>query len=446
MMLSRAAELTRGRAIGEARFERVCIDSRDVHEGDLFIAIRGDRFDGHDYARQACVDGAAACVVDHPLDALSTQLVVADTRRALGLIARELAATCDAPRVAVTGNSGKTTVKEMIACMLGNNVHATRGNYNNDIGVPLTLMDLRPAHRFAVFELGANAPGEIAWTSSLVQPVVALITNVTGAHLEGFGSMEGIAAAKSEIFQGMAAGATAIINADDGFARTFEAAARERDLRIISTGVQAEADFSARNVTETDQGSRFQLLSPAGQFDVHVPLPGRHQVSNALMALAVVNALGEPLLPAIERLAAMAPVAGRMSVMPRLNGTLVDDSYNANPGSVRAAIDWLSSRDAPRMLVLGDMGELGDSSAQIHRDIGAYASAHGVDALVAVGALAALAAESFGEGSVVHKDHASAAADARDALEKGGTVLVKGSRSSGMDAVIDHVNESGGRH
>jgi UDP-N-acetylmuramoyl-tripeptide--D-alanyl-D-alanine ligase len=444
--LSRAATLTQGRAVGEATFERVSIDSRQVRPGDLFIAIRGDRFDGHDYAAQACVDGAVACVVDHVVEQLPAQLVVADTRKALGQIAREMAAVCEAPRVAVTGNSGKTTVKEMIACMLGEGVHATRGNFNNDIGVPLTLMDLRPSHRYAVFELGANAPGEIAWTSSLVQPRVALITNVTGAHLEGFGSMEGIAAAKSEIFLGMSPGDIAIINADDRFATTFEQAAHDQKLATVRTGLDASADFRASDVRETAAGSRFALQCPAGHFEVTVPLPGRHQVSNALMALAVIDALGLDLALAIERLADMQAVAGRMSVMQCRNGTLVDDAYNANPGSVKAAIDWLSGRAAPQVLILGDMGELGADSARLHRDVGTYAADHGIQSLVAVGTLAGQAAEAFGAGGISRDSHLQAANDALEALDNGGTVLVKGSRSAGMEAVITHIKESGGRH
>lgn len=446
MKLSRAAELTGGRATGEADFQNLCIDSRKVQPGDLFIAIRGERFDGHDYAQKTFSDGAVACVVERAIDDVSAQLVVDDSRKALGLIAADMVSDCQAPRVAVTGNSGKTTVKEMIACMLGEDVHATQGNFNNDIGVPLTLLALKPEHQFAVFELGANAPGEIQWTSSLVKPQVALITNVTGAHLEGFGSMEGIAAAKSEIFSGMAAGGTAIINADDSFAGTFEAAARARQLQVVRTGVREAADYRADNVSQTASGSQFELVYPGGQLSVVVPLPGSHQVSNALMALAVVDALGQDLGAAIQRLAGIKAVAGRMSVMERLGGTLVDDAYNANPGSVKAAIDWLSQRQAPRVLVFGDMGELGADSEKLHRDIGSYAQQCGVDRLIAVGTLASLAAESFGAGAEVCADCQSAAEQAAETLRNGGTVLVKGSRSAGMDAVVAHINDMGGHH
>ncbi len=441
MKLSHAASLCQGTVSGaDVDFVRVCTDTRSILPGDLFVALRGERFDGHDFIAEAVTDGAVAAVVEQPVATLPS-IQVSDTRKALGLLAAGWAAEVPMTRIAVTGNAGKTTVKEMIACMLSGEpgdptVHATRGNLNNDIGVPLTLLAVKPETRFGVFELGANAPGEIAWTVSLVRPHVVMITNVTGAHLEGFGSMQGIANAKSEIFTSAANNAVAIINADDSFAEFFAGRAADAGLRVIRTGRAAGTDWRAIDIVLHSQSLAFTLIYPGGQQRIELPLPGAHQISNVLMALAAVAEAGVAVSDAAARLANLKPVKGRMNIQQIADGTLVDDSYNANPGSVRVAIDWLAAQAAPRWLVLGNLAELGPDEKQIHRELGVYAREAGLDGLVVVGRLAAEAAQAFGTAAKCADDYQAAADLVRPILNQAGTVLVKGSRSAGMDAVI----------
>lgn len=445
MKLSQVAQSTRGVLVGEdTTFEKVSTDTRAIAEGDLFVALRGENFDGYDFLGAAQAAGACAAVVERDTDVFSSYVRVADARRALGQLAAAWADQFPAPRVAVTGNAGKTTVKEMIAIMLGEQVHATRGNLNNDVGVPLTLLGLRAEHRFGVFELGANAPGEIAWTASLVRPEVALVTNVTGAHLEGFGSMQGIADAKAEIFSGMGPGSTAVINDGDSFAEYFAARAVANGARPVRVGMRAGLDLTAVDIEEETGGVGFRLRAGNKNLSVRVPLPGRHQVNNALLALAAVRALGVDLAVAVQRLASLQPVKGRMNVSACLGGTLVDDTYNANPGSVRAAVDWLQTQPAPRALVLGALAELGSESERIHAELGDYARKAKLEHLVAVGA-AAPALQGFGAGQAV-TDAVEAARVATGILRQGGTVLVKGSRSARMEAVIEAVRTMGETH
>jgi UDP-N-acetylmuramoyl-tripeptide--D-alanyl-D-alanine ligase len=421
-------------------FSRVSTDTRDIRSGDLFVALRGERFDGHDFIADAEKSGAAAVLCELPVAGLPS-VVVGDSRRALGLLAAGWAAQYSLTRIAVTGNAGKTTVKEMIACMLSARpadtaVHATIGNLNNDIGVPLTLLGVNATHRYGVFELGANAPGEIAWTSSLVRPQIVMITNVTGAHLEGFGSMQGIANAKSEIYCATAPDAVAIVNADDQFAGFFTTQALKAELRIVTVGQYGGADWRAEQISLNGASVDFVLLHEGHRYNVHLPLPGVHQVNNALMAIAAVAEAGISIDEALPRLNQLQPVKGRMNITPCMGGTLVDDSYNANPGSVRVAVDWLAEQQTPQALVLGDLGELGPDEIEIHQQLGEYARAAGLDRLIAVGALAAHAAAAFGQGAEQAEGHQSAARLVQPLLAQGGTVLVKGSRSAGMDAVI----------
>lgn len=441
MRLSQIASWCDGVLLGnDVTCQRINTDTRSLQPGDLFVALRGDRFDGHDYVAAAMAGGASAALVANDVPERPV-VKVADTRRALGLLAAGYAADFSLKRIAVTGNAGKTSVKEMIACMLSAEpddprVHATRGNFNNEIGVPLTLLALNAGHQYGVFELGASTPGEIAWTVSLVRPHVVLVTNVTGAHLEGFGSMQGIANAKAEIFSAAAPGALAIVNDNDRFADFFAERAAQHGLAVVHTGEHDGVAWQAHDVQCGASSSHFQLKCPAGDFTVTLPIPGRHQVSNALQALAAVHAVGVPVEQAIARLAGLRSVKGRMQIHPCAGGTLVDDSYNANPGSVRAAIDWLAGRPAPRVLVLGNLGELGAEAGNIHAELGEYARAAGIDAVLALGDLAALAATGFGDGARRVDSYVAAAQQARLFLEQAGTVLVKGSRSAGMDAVV----------
>lgn len=443
-MLSDIATLTRGHRVGNDQpINRVSTDTRSLQPGDLFVALRGVRFDAHDYLQQARDAGAVAAVVERPTTAFDDYVQVADARRALGELAAGWADRFALRRVAVTGNAGKTTVKEMIAVMLGEQTLATRGNLNNDIGVPLTLLSLNDQHRYGVFELGANAPGEIAWTSQLVKAHAGLITNVTGAHLEGFGSLQGIADAKSELFAGMPAGGTAIINLDDSFADFFASRAEQAGLQVLRTGQVEGADLLATDVEPGADQVRFTLNHAGEQWPVLVPLPGRHQVSNALQALAAALVSGVSLTVAISRLALLKPVPGRVNRMPCGNGLLIDDSYNANPGSVRVAIELLAACAAPRMLVLGALGELGPQAADIHASLGQVARDAGIEKLIGYGALTAHTVTAFGGDAHQVDTHEAAAREAQSILDEGGTVLVKGSRSAGMDAVVAQLRDGG---
>ncbi|PKM22797.1 MAG: UDP-N-acetylmuramoyl-tripeptide--D-alanyl-D-alanine ligase [Gammaproteobacteria bacterium HGW-Gammaproteobacteria-14] len=464
MMLSMATQWCNGSLSGgDCEFLSVSTDTRKIRPGDLFVALRGERFDGHEFVAQAVSAGACAVMVERPTQTEVAEIVVPDSRRALGFLAAGWADQFSIRRIAVTGNAGKTTVKEMIARMLSPIanmatavtevasashaiVHATKGNLNNEIGVPLTLLGINTAHQYGVFELGASAPGEIAWTGSLVKPEVVMVTNVTGAHLEGFGSMQGIADAKAEIFAAAPEGSLAVINGDDSFANFFAERAKSAGLLVQWVGSSESADWQAKNIALAPESTDFVLSAGGDSWSVHIPLPGAHQVSNALMAIAAVNAMGVSMTEALSRLEYLQPVKGRMNLQVCGQGMLMDDSYNANPGSVRAAIDWLAERAAPRMLVLGDLAELGDSSVDIHQQLGRYAASAGVEALVAVGEQAAHAARAFGAGAIVAASHDAAAALAENVLERSGTVLVKGSRSAGMEKVVNILQVTGEIH
>ncbi|MGB1464867.1 MAG: UDP-N-acetylmuramoyl-tripeptide--D-alanyl-D-alanine ligase [Alcanivorax nanhaiticus] len=439
MWLSQIAQWTGGELIGEdVQINAVVTDTRAMTPGCLFVALKGERFDAHDFLAQAAAEGAAAALVDRDQSDFANAVKVADTRHGLGKLASGYADQFSAERMAVTGNAGKTTVKEMAAAMLGADTLATAGNFNNDIGVPLTLLRLRAEHRYAVIELGANAPGEIAWTSSLAKPRVVLVTNVTGAHLEGFGSMQGIANAKAEIFGGCQAGGQAIINADDSFADFFAGEAEKAGLQVMRISTREATDLYAEQIVLQQDKATF-VLQPSGH-TVTVPLAGAHQVNNALMAIAAVRALGLSLDEALPRLASLKPVPGRMNLHSVEKGVLVDDTYNANPGSVRAAIDWLAAQPAPRMLVLGAMGELGPEAETLVEELGVYAREKGLDQLVAMRG-AQTAASGFGDKANIADDHQQAVSWSAPVLQAGGTVLVKGSRTAGMEAVVKRLTQ-----
>jgi len=444
MRLSQVAQWTGGRLQGEDLIvPAVVTDTRNMTPGSLFVALKGDRFDAHDFLTQAQANGASAALVDREQEVFASAVQVADTRQGLGRLASGYADQFTAERLAVTGNAGKTTVKEMAAAMLGSDTLATAGNFNNDIGVPLTLLRLRAEHRYAVIELGANAPGEIAWTSQLTKPKVVLVTNVTGAHLEGFGSMQGIANAKAEIFGGCVPGGRAIINNDDSFAEFFAGEAIKAGLNVIRISTRGAADLYAEQIVLHQDRAEF-VLQPLGE-TVTVPLPGAHQVNNALMACAAVRALGVELAEVLPRLATLKPVPGRMNLHPVAQGVLVDDTYNANPGSVRAAIDWLASQPAPRMLVLGAMGELGPQADTLVAELGAYAREKGLDRLVVMRGAQAAASE-FGDQALIADEHQQAVDWSAPVLQDGGTVLVKGSRTAGMEAVVQQLTLGAGPH
>lgn len=425
----------------DVEFHGVSTDSRTLAAGALFIALRGPHFDGHDHVAAAAARGAAALLVEHAVDSPLPQLVVRDARLALGRLAAAWRLHCNTPLVAITGSNGKTTVKEMSRAIFAQvgTVLATEGNLNNDIGVPLTLLRLTPQHRYAVIEMGANHPGEIGYLSDLARPDAAVITNAAAAHLAGFGSLEGVARAKGEIYGGLRENGVAVINADDPFAELWcRMAGTQRQLCF---GMAEEAVVTVRYEAQ-GEGSRLWLQTPAGEAELLLPLPGHHNVMNALAATALALALKVELGAVCRGLAGMRPVAGRLTPRRAPNGAqLIDDSYNANPASMRAAIDVLAARSGVRLLVVGDMGELGASALQLHREIGEYARAAGIDALYATGPLSLAAVEGFGAGAQHFDDCAALVTALRPVLTAETTVLVKGSRSARMERVVDALQD-----
>ncbi len=442
--LSAAAGATAGRVHGaDVTFCGGSSDSREVAAGELFIALRGERADGHDFVAAVRARGVAAAVVDHVVDDPLPQLVVADTKIALGQIAALWRSGFSCPVVGLTGSNGKTSVKELIAAILsrrGSTLY-TLGNFNNDIGLPLTLLRLRREHQFAVIEMGANHPGEIAHLTGLARPDIALITNAGPAHLEGFKSIEGVARAKGEIYGGLSAQGIAIVNADDPYADYW--AGLNQGRAVLRFGLTGVADVSATWHGDA-LSSTLALRTPIGDARVELRLPGIHSVRNALAAAAAALATGAALDEIVAGLQGAHGAPSRMQSKRGLRGArVIDDTYNANPASVRAAIDVLAACTGRRVLALGDLGELGGDAAQLHRELGEYADRAGIDALYTVGTLSAQAA------AVFTREHAHF--ETQDALiaallsQLGGdlTLLVKGSRSARMENVVNALIEEG---
>jgi len=458
MLLSRAAEILNGRLVGEdVLFTSVSSDSRKLVQGDLFIALRGEKFDGYEFTAQAAQCGAAASMVnadsykEHPsvLSSQSSVLVVSDTRVALGQLAAYWRKQFDIPLVAITGSNGKTTVKEMLACILrtaaGNDasVLATRGNLNNDIGMPLTLLQMSAQHRYAVIEMGMNHPGEIDYLTSIACPDVALVNNAGSAHLEGLGSVAAVAAAKGEIFAGLRANGTAIINADDVYAPLWRTLAGAHPL--LEFGLDQHADVSAQWQPK-ESGLQLEVRAPQGNFTAEMQVPGVHNARNALAATAAAIALNVPLENIAAGLETFAGVAGRLQRKTAKHGaTLIDDTYNANPASLRAAIDVLAGASGKRVLVLGDMGELGDDAANLHAEIGSEARRAGIERLYALGALSANAVNQFGSGARHFERIEDMQGELENELDGNTTVLVKGSRFMKMERVVQFL-EAGTIH
>ena len=443
MCLHEAAEALGARWAGEdVMLQGVSTDTRTLQPGQLFVALRGPHFDGHDYLGEAKAKGAAACMVERPV-ANCPALIVSDTRRALGKLARAWRRRFAIPLLAVTGSNGKTTVKEMLASILAQqgDTLATRGNLNNDIGLPLTLFGLDARHTSAVVEMGANHAGEIAYLTDLAEPTVAIITNAASAHLEGFGSLEGVARAKGEIFQGLGVNGTAIINADDRFAPLWRELANNNNQ--LTFGLHQSADVSARWQAGV-RGSDIQVTTLGGEFQCELALLGEHNVMNALAAITAAQAVGLPLKIIKQGLECMQPVPGRLQLKPGINGSrIIDDTYNANPESLTAAIQVLAGFAGKRILVLGDMGELGEDALTLHAEAGRIAKANGIDALYTVGAMAKAAAQAFEQGAQHFDDQASAIAALQPELTPNVTVLLKGSRLSHMERVVNALLQGG---
>lgn len=427
----------------DATVSGISIDTRTIKPGELYVAIQGERFNGHDFITAAQDAGAAAVLVHEAVEASVPTLKVEDTQKALGDLARHWARRFQIPTVAITGSNGKTTVKEIVSTILQQlgPVLSTQGNLNNDIGVPLTLLRMRDEHKYAVVEMGASKKGDIARLVKIAKPDVALINNIGAAHLEGFGSIESIASAKSEIFSGLSADGYAVINADDEFASVMREAASHCHTRDF--GLQT--DVAVRGIL----GDRPEIHSLGKTMAPRLPFVGEHNFMNVLAAVAVVQCLDVPWHEVERGLEQVRPVPGRLERKDGLNQTqLIDDSYNANPDSTQSALKVLADCKGIRYLVLGDMAELGPAAEQLHSMIGEQAAKSGIDGLWTVGPLASNARKSFVKkhlkGSSVAGSHCvdqeSLVNDLRDYLKPDVTFLVKGSRSARMERVVKAVS------
>jgi UDP-N-acetylmuramoyl-tripeptide--D-alanyl-D-alanine ligase len=439
-----------GKLVGDdTQYSGVSTDTRTLQRGELFVALRGPRFNANDFVKAAHAAGAAGAVCDARQEVPIAQIVVGDTQKALVAAAHRWRQRFSIPVIGVAGSNGKTTVKEMTAAILGaaGPCLATRGNLNNHIGVPLTLFRLDATHRYAVIEMGANRAGDVAELVEIARPTVGLITNAGAEHLEGFGSLEGVARAEGEMVAGLQADAVAVINADDPYAALWRGMT---SATVRTFGVEQAADFSAEGLsTEIDDGgfaTRFVMRTPMGSAPVTLRLGGRHNVLNALCAAAAATAAGASLEHVSAGLATMRAVPGRLQFKKSASGaTVIDDSYNANPSSMRAAIDVLATMSGRKWLVVGDMAELGDFADASHREIGAFARSRGIDRLFAIGAMTPLAVESFGAGAEWFADGDALASALRLAVPKEAsvTLLVKGSRVNKLERVVEAIAGAG---
>lgn len=447
LTLTQLAKITSGQIESapnsEFVIENVSTDSRKIGESCLFIALKGERFDAHDFAEQVVADGAKALLVDHKLAVNCPQVVVKDTRIAMGQLAAWVRQQVSARIVGLTGSSGKTSVKEMTASILaerGKTLY-TAGNLNNDIGVPLTLFRLTPEHDFAVIEMGANHPNEIAYTTNIVKPETALVNNLFGAHLAGFGSPEGVAKAKGEIYQGIPEEGTAIVNLDS-YSEKWQFQPRQT-VWYYSLTQQPKADFYPTDIQINQLTTDFVLHTPVGHVDITLPLPGVHNIANVLAASALAISVGASLEDIKNGLANTKAVPGRLfPVRLAEHKVVLDDTYNANDGSMIAAIHVLEKMPGYRILVVGDMGELGDYAEECHQRVGVAAKQAGLDKVFSVGQLSELISEfsECGEHFTVKSDLLTRLiplAQQNDVV----SILVKGSRSSAMEDVVNALKE-----
>lgn len=456
LSLARIAEWAGGRVEDAGRdgrdvlIDAVCTDTRGLDASDgratLFVALRGERFDGHDHVGAAAEQGARAALVSRPVPVALPQVVVPDTQRALAALAASLQHGRRARVVAVTGSNGKTTVKQLLLSILqrAGKAYANPGNRNNEIGLPLAVIDAPDDAEFAIYEMGAGKRGDIAYLTAIARPHVALVNNVAAAHLERMGDLAGIADTKGAIYDALPADGVAVVNADDAFAAAFERRVMDGhpQRRVLRFGLETDADVTARDVVLREDGSGFALVAPDGEIVIACPLPGRHNVANALAAASLALACGVGLETIAAGLGAAQPVAGRLVRHRLANGaTLIDDSYNANPASLAAAIDTLAAQPGESWLALGDMRELGPEAEALHAEAGRHAKAAGIARLYAIGPLSARAAEAFGEGARVFASHDALAHALHGDLHTLVRVLVKGSRGSAMDRIVSALLE-----
>lgn len=444
MKLAEAAKAIDAKMIGDdVSFTSVGADSRKITSGQLFVALKGENFDGHTFAKQAIEQGASAVLLANEATDAQPALIVKDTLLGLGQLASYWRQKFAIPMAAVTGSNGKTTVKEMLASILRaavNNhdeVLATEGNLNNHIGSPMTLLKLRQQHRYAVIEMGMNHKGEISYLTKLAKPTVAVIVNAGSAHIGELGSYEAIAEAKGEIFEGLAEDGIAVINADDVFALMWRGLAAQR--KTITFGLKNKADVSATYELQPS-ASRLAMSTPKGAVELLLPSPGLHNVMNALAATATALAMDVSLDAVKNGLQNYEGAKGRLQYKAGVNDSVViDDTYNANPMSMKAAIDVLMAQVGDKLLILGDMGELGDDEAALHAEIGTYAKQAGVDGLFTLGNLSQEMTKAFGAGSQHYATPQALVTDLLKQVKPGVTVLVKGSRFMAMERVVNEI-------
>ena len=450
MQLGAIAMWTHGRLLGgesglhQAEITGVAIDTRKLQPGNLFVALKGEHVDGHDYLDEAGAHGAVAALVTRQVDCALPQVLVNDAEAALGDFASALRAQRDVRVVGITGSNGKTTVKTLVASILSRHgrTHVSAGNHNNELGLPLSLLAMPRDTEYAVLEMGAGKPGDIAYLAAIARPDIGLVTLIAQAHLERMGSIEGVAETKGALYQALPADGTAIINADDAFASFFGGLAGAR--KVLRFGLDHAADVGARIIEQRADGSRFVLNTPQGDAEVNLPLPGRHNIANALAAAAVAVALDVPLDTIVAGLQQAPGVAGRLRREVAAGGwTIIDDSYNANPGSMAAAIDTLLLAGGERWLVLGDMAELGENARALHAAVGERARQGGVDRLFAVGPFGVATVGAFGAKGEHFNDKPALIAALQAHLHPGVTCLVKGSRSAGMEQVVAAIGKRG---
>lgn len=444
---------TRGVLQGaDATVSGVFTDTRKPVAGGLFVALKGEHFDAHEFVGQAKQGGAAAALVAHPVAVDLPQVVVADTLFALGELASAVRAQRRARVAGITGSNGKTTVKTLLASILAHcgKTHVNAGNLNNEIGLPLSILSMPEDAQYAVLEMGAGKPGDIEYLAAIARAEIALVNNVAPAHLERMGSLEGIAQTKGAIYAALPARGVAVVNADDAFAAYFIGVAGTR--HVLSFGLEHQADVRAQ-IHGVGATSQFSLLTPAGRIAVDLPLPGRHNVLNALAAATLALAFDAPLAAIKQGLETAAPVAGRLIRHTMTGGwSLIDDSYNANPGSTAVAIATLAAEAGETWLVLGDMRELGADAGKLHAQTGALAKQSGIVHLYTVGDLAAQASAAFGPAARHFDSQKELAAALAGAVQPGAVVLVKGSRGSAMERVVQALrdgangNHGGARH
>ena len=446
MLLSEAAKTVGASLNGEdIVFHGCSTDSRTIEKGNLFIALEGEYFDGHQYISVAEKKGASSLIVDRETPNTKPFIKVNNTRLAMGLLAKSWREKITIPLIAITGSNGKTTVKEMATSILStvSSVHATSGNLNNDIGVPKTLFGLNKNHNYAVIEMGANSLGEIEWLSKISSPNVAVITQCAPAHLEGFKNIESVAKAKAEIYLGLQSSGTAIINADDVYADFWRNSCKQ--INQITFGISSKsADVRAEKIESCadDLSVRFVLVTGNDSVEICLPIYGEHNVMNALAAAACCKSLNISLQSIKNGLENIRSIKGRLEIkIGKKQARIIDDTYNANPTSLDAAIDALCSFNGSHYIVLGDMGELGDKAKMFHKEVGVLAKKKNIDGLFTIGELSVNASDNFGKGAFHFDNYDDLGKSLIKILDKDNTILVKGSRSMKMECVVSSLLE-----